>query len=66
MVSSLPRTNRPDGRKYDGEWLDGKQHGTGTFISAVGVNKIALWSEGKVVRWIQTPKKQSSKIAFTS
>ena len=26
----------PNGRKYEGKWLEGKQHGEGIFISETG------------------------------
>jgi hypothetical protein len=43
---------RPDGRKYDGEWHDGKHQGKGFFILANGKKREAEWSNGKRVRWI--------------
>jgi hypothetical protein len=45
---------RPDGRKYKGEWANGKQHGKGVYISAEGKTKEGEWKEGKRVRWIGT------------
>ena len=46
----LIRYSRPDGRKYDGDWFDGKQHGRGAFISANGRRKLAEWANGKRIR----------------
>jgi hypothetical protein len=42
----------PDGRKYDGEWFNGKQHGEGTYLTSKGETKRGEWKEGKRVRWI--------------
>ena len=42
--------NRPDGRIYDGEWVNGKQHGIGSYTNAKGVKIEAEWREGKKVR----------------
>ena len=28
--------NRPDGRCYEGDWFDGKQHGRGKYTDANG------------------------------
>ena len=37
----------PDGRKYIGEWKDGKQHGKGMFIKD-GKKKEGFWEMGKI------------------
>ena len=42
----------PDGRKYDGEWKNGKQHGVGVYTSASGKTKKGQWSEGKRIAWL--------------
>lgn len=42
----------PDGRKYDGGWLDGKQHGFGKYYSSSGEIKYGEWKDGKRVKWI--------------
>ena len=42
----------PDGRKYDGEWKNGKQHGVGVYTSASGKTKKGQWSEGKRAAWL--------------
>jgi hypothetical protein len=42
----------PDGRKYEGNWFNGKQHGTGTYHTSKGEVKQGEWKEGKRVRWI--------------
>ena len=38
---------RPDGRTYDGEWLNGKQHGQAIYTNASGQRKRGTWLEGK-------------------
>ena len=41
-----------DGRKYEGWWYKGKQHGLGTYIdNAKGSIKYGLWENGKRVKW---------------
>ena len=43
---------RSDGRKYKGNWRNGKQHGEGEFFqNKENVWKKGIWSEGKRVRW---------------
>ena len=44
---------RPDGRKYEGQWLNGKQHGVGVYTSASGKSKKGEWSEGKRIKWLE-------------
>jgi hypothetical protein len=43
---------RPDGRKYEGDWKNGKQHGVGIYTSASGKTKKGEWSEGKRIQWL--------------
>ena len=31
--------DRPDGRKYEGQWLNGKQDGVGTYTTSSGKTK---------------------------
>jgi len=52
MVLSSSSTFRADGRKYRGQWFEGKQHGKGTFIKQNGEEREGEWVEGKRVRWI--------------
>ena len=44
----------PDGRKYEGGWLEGKQHGRATYTNNKGVVKAGIWENGKRKRWIST------------
>lgn len=44
---------RADGRKYKGNWKNGKQHGEGEFFNpANSVWRRGIWDDGKRVRWI--------------
>jgi len=43
--------SRPDGSKYEGQWLNGKQHGKGLYISRNGEMKEGLWENGKKIKW---------------
>ena len=52
MVYQAIIFSRPDGRKYEGQWHNGKQHGEGVYITAQGQRKKGEWKEGKRVRWI--------------
>lgn len=42
----------PDGRSYDGEWRDGKQHGVGIFIDRNGKKRTAECKNGEKIKWI--------------
>lgn len=46
---------RPDGRKYVGSWLNGKQHGEGTFWFQNGEKKRGKWEDGKRIKWLDEP-----------
>lgn len=37
----------PDGREYDGQFLDDKRHGEGTFTWKDGRQYTGSWKEGK-------------------
>lgn len=41
----------PDGRKYIGEWYEGKQHGRGTYIKE-GKKREGIWEMGKRLHWV--------------
>ena len=43
---------RPDGKRYVGEWLEGKQHGRGVMEDPKGQRREGEWSNGVHVRWI--------------
>ena len=46
---------RADGRKYNGMWKIGKQHGEGYFYNVETKTwQRGIWDEGKRVRWIQS------------
>jgi hypothetical protein len=42
----------PDGRKYRGEWKNGKQHGRGFYTGTDGIEKEGEWANGKKIRWL--------------
>jgi hypothetical protein len=42
-----------DGRKYEGQWLNGKQHGEGKYVLPDGKEKIGIWENGKRIKWTQ-------------
>lgn len=42
----------PDGRKYIGEWSQGKQHGKGEYIKE-GKSRKGIWEMGKRIKWIK-------------
>ena len=47
-----------DGRRYDGWWARGKQHGIGTYIDTQKQSqKFGLWEGGKRVKWFTEEEK---------
>ena len=50
MVFFLIKFNRPDGRKYEGEWKNGKQHGNGKATNSKGESREYKWAEGKRIK----------------
>ena len=48
------KLNRPDGRIYDGDWVNGKQHGVGLYTAPGFDPKLSEWKEGKRVKWINS------------
>ena len=40
---------RADGKMYEGDWANGKQHGRGTYTNQKGETKECEWREGKKV-----------------
>ena len=42
----------PDGRKYDGQWLNGKQDGVGVYSTANGKSRKGEWKDGKRIAWV--------------
>lgn len=44
----------PNGRKFEGSWKQGRQHGEGKFTLNNGKAKQGIWNEGVRLRWIDT------------
>lgn len=42
-----------DGRRYEGEWKNGKQHGKGKYILLDGTIKTGIWEDGKRAKWVE-------------
>ena len=42
-----------DGRKYEGQWANGRQHGKGRFLNPDGITREGEWDNGKRVRWLE-------------
>ena len=42
-----------DGRKYEGWWFEGKQHGIGNYTHKDGVVKSGLCENGKRIKWLE-------------
>ena len=40
---------RPDGKRYEGDWVSGKQHGKGIYRNQKGESFECEWREGKRV-----------------
>lgn len=45
-----------DGRRYEGNWQNGRQHGEGKYILANNTVKVGIWEDGKRIRWIEQYK----------
>ena len=43
-----------DGRIYEGQWLQGKQHGQGKYTAKDGKTGIGMWQYGKRIEWLTT------------
>ncbi len=44
----------PDGRVYDGQWVNGRQDGMGKYTDKEGITKVGMWSKGKRTKWTAT------------
>ena len=45
--------HRPDGRRYDGGWKEGKQHGRSKYTNKEGVTRIGIWENGRRQGWVE-------------
>ena len=50
IITSIGVYFRPNGKKIEGEWLNGVQHGECTITETDGTQKIGEWSQGKRVK----------------
>lgn len=41
-----------DGKKYEGQWLNGKQEGIGKYIYPTLEERWGMFADGKKVRWL--------------
>jgi len=55
MVKLPINNNRPDGRRYEGAWVNGKQSGAGSYRDVKGTVVKAEWIEGKMVPGTMQP-----------
>lgn len=60
MVKPIFKNFRPDGRVYEGQWKEGKQHGIGKFTDRDGVTTEGIWDNGARVRWMGEQVGQTS------
>lgn len=37
---------------YEGQWVNGKQHGLGKYTSIKKITKSGQWNQGKRISWI--------------
>ena len=49
-----------DGRRYEGDWYNGKQHGRGLYMAGE-VERIGEWVGGRRVRWEEESKSNYKK-----
>ena len=40
-----------DSSRYEGQFLNGKQHGLGTYFNVKGEARQGNWADGKLVKW---------------
>ncbi len=55
--------NRPDGRRYEGLWANGKQNGKGMFTNKQGETIEGEWKDGKKVSAAPTDTVSPAKTA---
>ena len=56
IFDGLGSLTHPDGRKYVGEWKDGKRNGQGTSTSTDGQKYVGEWKNGRTWNGIQYDK----------
>jgi hypothetical protein len=48
----------PDGKRYEGFWSNGQQHGQGKFTNQEGKSRIGIWKEGARIKWLPSTVKE--------
>lgn len=56
MKDGYGRYEWADGRKFEGWWHRGKQHGLGIVIESGYTPKYGLWEHGKRRKWFKQTK----------
>jgi len=51
----------PDGRIYEGQWKDGKQHGYGRYSNHLSEEKYGYWSNGKREYWLTNEQYEQAR-----
>merc|ERR1712217_48144 len=54
-----------DGRRFTGQWKEGKQHGVGLFRTAHGDQRVGEWREGVRVCWVDETPIPQKKVMVT-
>ena len=52
---------RPDGRRYEGQWKNGKQSGRGTYYNSKGEVTNGEWKDGKCINTENSNTKSGNK-----
>jgi len=56
----------PDGKIYDGGWVDGKQHGKARFTNTQGKSKTGMWENGERKEWLKSDKSANNSAIESS
>lgn len=51
----------PDGKAYEGQWVNGKQHGEARFTNSKGRSKLGLWENGERIKWLDAKSSMRSR-----
>jgi hypothetical protein len=50
---------RADGRRYEGGWKNGKQHGKAKYFLPDGTLHVGVWEDGKRLKWVDDEEKRA-------